>query len=52
MDLNAELEKVKETAWVAKAVVNALEQKFYDLGVQEIKARLTEELAEVCREYC
>ena len=49
MDLKAELEKAKETA---QAAVDASRQKFYDLGMQEIKACLTEELAGVCRDYC
>ena len=37
---------------MAKATVNALKQKFYDLGMQETDTRLTEELAEVYRDYC
>jgi len=32
--------------------VNASRQKFYDLGVKETEARLTNELAGVCRDYC
>ena len=52
MDLKAELEKAKEVARAAKDAANASKQKFYDLDVQEIEARLTEELAEVCRDYC
>ena len=52
MKLKAELKKVKEVARVAQVVVEASEQRSYDLGVQETKARLTEELAGVCREYC
>ena len=52
MDLKAELEKANEAAWAAKAVAHASEQKFYDLGVQQTEAYLTEELAEVCRDYC
>lgn len=51
MDLKAKLKKAKEAAQVAKAVTDALEQKFYDLRVQKIEARLTEELAKVCKEY-
>ena len=50
MDLKAELEKAKEAAWVAKATADTSKQKFYDLGVQETKACLTEELTEVCRD--
>ena len=37
---------------MAKETVNALKQKFYDLGVQETDTRLTEKLAEVYRDYC
>ena len=50
--MNAELKKAKEAAWVAKVVVEPSELRSYDLGIQETKARLTEELAGVCREYC
>ena len=52
MDLKAELGKAKEAAREAEEATEALEQKFYNLGVQETEARLTEELAEVCKEYC
>ena len=48
MGLKAELEKAKE---VARVVADASEKKFYDLRVQETEARLTEESAEVCRDY-
>ena len=33
VDLKAKLEKAKEAARAAKATADALEQKFYDLGV-------------------
>lgn len=49
MALKEELGKAEEAARLAKA---AVEQKFYELGVQETEAYLTEELAEVCRDYC
>ena len=48
MGLKAELEKAKE---VARVAADASEKKFYDLRVQETEARLTKELAEVCRDY-
>nr|POE78855.1 hypothetical protein CFP56_59908 [Quercus suber] len=32
-------------------LVMAKQQKFYNLGVQETKARLTDQLAKVCRDY-
>ena len=51
-DLKTELKKAKEAAWTAKEAAEASEQKSYNLGVQEIEARLAEELAEVCKEYC
>ena len=35
-----------------KAAVKASEQRFYDFGMQETKARLIKELAGACREYC
>ena len=52
MNLKVELEKAKKVAWTAKEAAKASEQKSYNLGVQEIEARLAEELAEVCKEYC
>ena len=52
MDLKEELEKAKEVTRVAKEIVNASEQKFYDLGVQETETCLTEKLAEVCKDNC
>ena len=51
-DLKVELAKAKEATQVAKEAVEALKQKSYNLEVQETKARLIEELAEVCKEYC
>lgn len=51
-DLKAELAKAKEAAQEAQAATDATRKKFYDLGVQEIEARLTNKLAEVCRDYC
>ena len=47
-----ELEKAKEATWAAQVVADALGQKFYDLRVQETEARLTEELAGFCMDYC
>ena len=52
LELKTELSKANEAVQVAQAVVDTIGQKFYDLGVQETKAQLTEELAGVCREYC
>ena len=44
LDLRAELQKAKEAA-------EAERQASYTLSVEETQARLTEELAEVCRDY-
>ena len=52
MDLKAELETAKEAAQVTQATADTTGHKFYDLGVQETEARLTNELAGVCRDYC
>ena len=52
LDLRAELQQEKEAAQVAREVVEAEKQAFYTFGMEEILARLTEELAEVCRDYC
>ena len=52
VDLKAELEKDKEAAQVAQAAADATGQQFYDLGMQEIEAHLTDELVGVCRDYC
>ena len=49
--MKAELTKAKEAAQEAKEATKASEQKSYNLGVQEIEARLTEELAKVYKEY-
>ena len=52
LDLKAELQKAKEAARVAKEVSEAAEMASYKCGVQEMKIRLADELAEVCRDYC
>ena len=52
LDLRAELQKAKVAAQLAKEAVEAKRQASYALGVEETQARLTEELAEVCRDYC
>ena len=45
LELKAELQKANEVA-------EAIKQASYALGVEETQARFTEELAEVCRDYC
>ena len=42
----------KEAAQLANEATEAEKQASYLLGVEETQARLTEELAEVCRDYC
>ena len=49
--MKAELEKAKKAAWMAEKASEALEQKSYNIRVQETKTCLAEKLAEVCREY-
>ena len=58
-DLKAELQKIKEAAQLAKEAAQlareaaeAEKQASYILGVEETQARLIEELAETCRDYC
>ena len=51
LDLRAELQQAKEAAQLAREVVEAEKQAFYTLGMEETIARLTEELAKVCRDY-
>lgn len=52
MDLKEELKKAKKVAQAAKVTAEALMQAAYNLGVDETKIRLADELVEVCRDYC
>ena len=52
LDLKAELEKSKATARTAEEAVEASRLASYEQGGQETELRLTDELAEVCRDYC
>ena len=52
MELKADLQKAKEAAHLAKKATEAEKQASYLLGVEETQVKLTEELAEVCRDYC
>ena len=52
LDLKVELQKAKEAVQLAKEAVEAEKQAAYALGMKETQARLTEELADVCRDYC
>ena len=59
LDLKAALQKVVEDAWLAKEeaqlvkeAAEAEKNAFYQLRAEETEARLSEELPEVCRDYC
>ena len=52
MDLKAELQKAREAAWVAREATKVEVKASYEHGVQDTKARLLEEVAVVCRDYC
>ena len=51
LDLKAELSKVKEAARLAREAVEAAVAASYERGVADTEARLTEEVATVCRDY-
>ena len=52
LDLKAILQKAKEEAQLAKEATEAEKRAEYQLGVKETQVRLTEELLEVCKDYC
>ena len=59
LDLTAALEKaveearlVKEEAQLVREAAEAEKKASYQLGAEETEARLSEELPEVCRDYC
>ena len=52
LDLKATLQKAKEEVQRAKEVAEAEKRAAYQLGVEEMEVRRTEELSEVCRDYC
>ena len=59
LDLKAALQKVeeevrraKEEAQLIREVTEAEKKAAYQLGVEETEARLSEEIPEVCRDYC
>ena len=52
MDLKSALQKAKEEVQLAKEAAEAEKRAAYQLGTEETEARLTEELPEVCRDYC
>ena len=47
-----ELRRVKEEAQLIREATEAEKNASRQLGVQETEARLSEEIPEVCREYC
>ena len=52
LDLKTALQKAKEEVQLAKEAAEVEKRAAYQLGVEETEARLTEELSEVCRDYC
>ena len=52
LDLKTALQKAKVEVQLAKEAAEAEKRAAYQLGVEETEARLTEELSEVCRDYC
>lgn len=50
-DLKAELLRTKEAARLAREAVEATVATSYECGVADTEARLTEEVAAVCRDY-
>ena len=50
-DLKAELIKTKKAARLAREAVEAAVAASYERGVADTEARLTEEVATVCRDY-
>ena len=52
LDLKAQLQVAKEATQLVKEASEAEKQASYQLAVEETQARLTEELAEACREFC
>ena len=52
LDLKAALQKAKEEAQLAKEATKAEKRAAYQLNMEETQVRLTEELLEVCRDYC
>ena len=51
IDFKAELQKTKDAVQLAKEATKAKKQVAYAFNVEETQARLTEEFAEVCRDY-
>ena len=52
LDLKTQLQQAKEAARVAREAAKAAVAGSYERGVKDTEARLTEEVAVVCRDYC
>ena len=52
LDLKATLQKAKEEAQLAREAAETEKRALYQLDVEEMQVRLTEELLEVCKDYC
>ena len=52
MDLEAELQKAKDAARVAREAAEAAVKASYKRGVRDTETRLAVEVAVVCRDYC
>ena len=52
LDLKAQLQQAKEAAQVAREAAEAAMAASYERGVKDTDARLTEEVAVVCKDYC
>ena len=46
------MQKAKKEVQLAKEAAKAEKRATYQLGIEETQLRLTEELSEVCRDYC
>ena len=52
LDLKVELQKAKVETQLAREAAEVEKRASYQLGVKETQVRLTEELSEVCKDYC
>ena len=52
VDLQVELQKVKEEVQLANEAAEAEKKASYQLSVKETEIRLVKELSKVCRDYC
>ena len=52
IDLKVELYKAKEETQLDREAAEVEKKVSYQLGVEETKVRLAEEVSEVCRDYC